>query len=367
MKNYKKKLSLIFSLLLSLSFNCPNDKAYGEYESTLSLTENQGACLDLSEPKIRCLSLDDDDDDEDTNVNESKTEKNKTFTVKKSDDKVANNENLKIHNVVNVVVDGAFAQTNTLQNQVKNGLHSTIDSFTDPYKFCCWLASSVALRGASNSADVFIFDNILRKDLLKTAEKETRNKDWATYESELKDICFGLGWIDHRESGIKTRTFSTLRNYLDYISYLAFSTIKDINEISYGRVMADKNGTNWVYTLTWNHILKQLGFATKIYKVKSDEFFFNQEYVIVFANRLNNNTKIHLLTPFLAKRTNKVDNLFSDKVLREILENGADNEIVLEDVDNRSDTIKLKVGDKITDYFDYAEDTKLLSKKKLEG
>ena len=49
---------------------------------------------------------------------------------------------------------------------------------------------------------------------------------------------------------------------------------------------------------------------------------------------------------------------------KDILENNTTvSQIVLEDVDNSSNTIKLDVDKDITQYFDYNEDTKLLSKK----
>ena len=52
---------------------------------------------------------------------------------------------------------------------------------------------------------------------------------------------------------------------------------------------------------------------------------------------------------------------------KDILENkGTATEIVLEDVDNSSDTIKLEVGQDITKYFNYNEKKKTINKK-LEG
>lgn len=369
MKDYKKKLSIILSLIFSLNVCNPITKGFEDDVSIMDLTSNNERSLDLDESKkFRCLDLDfdDDDDDDDEDLDVIKIKKDNISKVKKNNDKLTTNKNVQIHNVVNVMVDGAFQPANSLQGKIKNKLHSAIDTFTSPSELCCWVASTVAARYLSDAADVFVFDNMLKRNVLQEAIESTRDKStWDNYEKELQKICHGLGWIDQNESGLKTQIFSTLYNYLDYTSYLAFSKIKDIDEISYRRIMSDRNGTNWVYTLAWNHILKHLGFATKIYKIKNDTYFFNQEYVIVFTKKLEGSAKIRLLTPFLAKRTNNIEKkLILDKVEKDILENNTTaSQIVLEDVDNSSNTIKLDVGRDITQYFDYNEDTKLLSKK----
>ena len=365
MKNYKKKMSIILSLLCSLNISKPITKGSENEISTIDIHSNDASCLDLYDnKKIVCLNLDLDDDDDDMDSNNTK----KTVVSKPNSAQKISDKNIQIHNVINVMVDGVFSPTHSLQGTVKNRLHSVVDSFTSPSSLCRWLASLIATRYLSNIADIFFFDPSLKKDVLKEAEEQSVSRDksnWNDYYNALKKIYSGLGWIDPRENGIKSRMFSTSYNYLDYTSYLALSEMfqKDINEISYRRIMADKNATNWVYILAWNHILQKLGFATKIYKIKSDEYFFNQEYVIVFAKKLDETVKINLLTPFLAKRTNEVDKLFSEKVLEGILENSTNSQIVLEDVDDSSDTISLKIGGDIANYFKYDEHTKLLSKK----
>ena len=235
---------------------------------------------------------------------------------------------------------------------IKKDLGEKFDIATSPSRWWDLLVGLIASRLLLNTFNVFLGDNQLNRDSLEENKpKQGETKEISKVLQDLKVIYSGLGWVDNMELPIISRLYTLLVNYIDFSSYYFLSKISGIplDKINYRRIMAEKFGTNWGYTIAWNYILKELGFGTKIYSIEGDNrHFVTKEYVILFGKSDKN--EVYLLTPFYAKKTNKVDNLYCDKITEFISTEikPVNSKYTLVNIDDSNEKVIITVSNKLS-------------------